>query len=51
MRKVTLRGVKVPLSPVDLCAFYDITYYEKDFIEEINLDKFENIGMKDVIKY
>lgn len=39
-KRVTVKGVEVPITPDDLCDFYNIPYYEKDFVEEINFDKF-----------
>ncbi|MBA0628900.1 hypothetical protein Godav_023531 [Gossypium davidsonii] len=48
---VTVRGVEVPLFPSDICEFYDIPFYEKDFIDGVDLDRLQNINVEDVIKY
>lgn len=51
VKRVTIKGVEVPISPVDLCELYNISHYEKEFIEDIDLNQFQNIKMKEFIKY
>lgn len=41
---------EVPLSPREICEFYDIPYYEKDILDSIDLNTFESIDMEDVVK-
>ncbi|KAK5845424.1 hypothetical protein PVK06_001608 [Gossypium arboreum] len=48
---VTVKGEEVPITPRDICEFYDTPFYEKDFLSSTDLNKFENIDMEDVIKY
>ncbi|MBA0711076.1 hypothetical protein Golax_010308, partial [Gossypium laxum] len=45
------RGEEVSITPKEICEFYNAPFYDKDFLSSIDLDKFENIDMKDVIKY
>lgn len=46
-----MRGVEVPISPSDICEYYNIPFYEKDYIKGIGLDKIQNINLEGVIKY
>ncbi|KAH1097254.1 hypothetical protein J1N35_014175 [Gossypium stocksii] len=48
---IEVRGEDVSNSPNDICKLYNIPFYEKYFIDSIDLDKFQNINMEDVIKY
>ncbi|MBA0750733.1 hypothetical protein Gogos_002123, partial [Gossypium gossypioides] len=45
------RGEEVPITPKEICEFYDAPFYDKGFLSSIDLDKFKNIDMEDVIKY
>ncbi|MFQ6642532.1 hypothetical protein Gotur_017511 [Gossypium turneri] len=44
-------GEEVPITHREICEFYDVPFYDKDFLSSTDLDKFENINMEDVIKY
>ncbi|MBA0765354.1 hypothetical protein Gotri_014567 [Gossypium trilobum] len=48
---VTVRGKEVSITPRKICEFYDVPFYSKDFLNNIDLDKLEDIDMEDVIKY
>ncbi|KAK5825338.1 hypothetical protein PVK06_020161 [Gossypium arboreum] len=48
---VEVRGEDVPIFPSDICEFYNISFYEKDLIDNTDLEKFQNIDMEDVTKY
>lgn len=48
---VIVRGEKVPISLTKICEFYNISYYEEDFVDSLDLDKFKNINMEDVVKF
>lgn len=39
------------MAPRDICEFYDVLYFTKDFIYETNLNTFKNIYMDDIVKY
>lgn len=46
---LTVRGEEVPLTPREICEFYDVSYYENDFLDSTGLDRFRD--MDDVMKY
>ncbi|MBA0810985.1 hypothetical protein Gohar_002925 [Gossypium harknessii] len=46
-----VRGKDVPFTPKTICEFYDAPYYGTNFLENIDLDKFEDINMKSIVKY
>lgn len=35
----------------EIFELYDIPYYEDDFLDEIDLNTFQNIDMNDIVKY
>ncbi|MBA0723473.1 hypothetical protein Golax_004050, partial [Gossypium laxum] len=48
---VTLRGEEVLITLREICEFYDIPYYGIDFLDNTDLNTFEDIKMEDVVKY
>ncbi|MBA0613272.1 hypothetical protein Godav_013742 [Gossypium davidsonii] len=40
-----VRGIKVKVTPRNICDFYNAPFYEQDFINEINLEYFRDIDM------
>ncbi|MBA0855049.1 hypothetical protein Goshw_008510 [Gossypium schwendimanii] len=48
---VTVIGKEVSITLRKICEFYDVPFYSKDFFNNIDLDKLEDIDMEDVIKY
>ncbi|MBA0734104.1 hypothetical protein Gogos_018050, partial [Gossypium gossypioides] len=37
------KGEEVPITPREICEFYDAPFYDKDFLSSTDLDKFANI--------
>ncbi|MBA0711147.1 hypothetical protein Golax_010365 [Gossypium laxum] len=48
---ITMRGEEVSITLKEICEFYDIPYYGKDFLNNTDLNTFEDIEMEDVINY
>ncbi|KAG8473207.1 hypothetical protein CXB51_035129 [Gossypium anomalum] len=48
---VPVRGKEVQVSPRIICDFYNATYYGKDFIDETDLEYFQDIGMDNIINF
>lgn len=46
-----VRGEEVLITSREICEFYDILYYGKHFLNEIDLNTFKDIEMKDVVRY
>ncbi|KAH1056920.1 hypothetical protein J1N35_034985 [Gossypium stocksii] len=48
---VPVRGKEVQVTPRMICDFYNAPYYEKYFIEEIDLEYFRDIDKDKIINY
>ncbi|MBA0670514.1 hypothetical protein Goklo_025194 [Gossypium klotzschianum] len=48
---VPVRGKEVQVTPQIICDFYNAPYYEKDFIDETNLEYFWDISMDNIINF
>ncbi|MBA0817764.1 hypothetical protein Gohar_028120, partial [Gossypium harknessii] len=48
---VTVIAEEVLIAPREICEFYDVPSYEKDFLDNTDLIVFRDIGMDDVVKY
>lgn len=46
-----MRGEEVPITLDEIYKFYNIPYYEEYYIDTIDLNKFSNINMEDVMKF
>ncbi|MBA0785823.1 hypothetical protein Gotri_027026 [Gossypium trilobum] len=47
---VKLRGVNVPVTEMSICQFYDVPYYYRDYLYKIDLKKYKNIDMEEILR-
>ncbi|KAH1129762.1 hypothetical protein J1N35_001140 [Gossypium stocksii] len=47
--RVTVQGKEVPITPQEICQYYDAPYYIHDHLETINLFTFENFDIAGII--
>ncbi|MBA0646330.1 hypothetical protein Goklo_014303 [Gossypium klotzschianum] len=48
---VSMRGIKVKVTPRIICDFYNAQFYDQDFIDETDLEYFRDINMDKIINY
>lgn len=48
---VTVRGKAVRVTLGEICEFYNLPYYEYDFIDNTDLNYFKEIVMDNIVKY
>ncbi|MBA0660713.1 hypothetical protein Goklo_012685 [Gossypium klotzschianum] len=48
---VSVRGIEVKVTLRIICDSFNASYYNEDFIDEINLEYFRNIDMDNIISY
>ncbi|MFQ6624184.1 hypothetical protein Gotur_003343, partial [Gossypium turneri] len=48
---VPVRGKEVGVTPQIICDFYNAPYYEKDFIDETDLEHFRDVDMDNIVNF
>lgn len=50
-KKVIVRVKEVPFSPKKICKFFDVPYYDSDYLENIDLMGYQDVDMETIVKY
>ncbi|MBA0855845.1 hypothetical protein Goshw_019979, partial [Gossypium schwendimanii] len=48
---ITVRGEEVHVTLREICKFYNVSYYEAGFLDNIDLDNFKDINMDNIVNY
>ncbi|MBA0556190.1 hypothetical protein Golob_026315, partial [Gossypium lobatum] len=50
-KRSQVKGVKVSMTEMSICKFYDALYYYHDYLYKIDLKEFKNIDTEEILRF